>query len=184
MNKNLAVLTAVGKDRIGIVDDLSSAIEDHSGNILESRMSVLGGEFAIIMLVSGEKRALSSIIGDLDAMEESTGLRIEIKPTERPEVDRNGIPYTLSCVSLDSPGIIHTVTRFIRQEGINIENLETETAYAPWTGAPLFKMKAHVIVPMSVSIQSVRDGLKNLEHENDLDISLKAVTGKSGVGSL
>ena len=44
--------------------------------------------------------------------------------------DSNGIPYTLKCVSLDGPGIIHTVTRFIRTAGINIENLETETAHA------------------------------------------------------
>lgn len=178
MNNNLAVLTAVGQDRIGIVDDLSSAIEARKGNILESRMSVLGGEFAVIMLLSGEKRTISSIMGDLDQLEASTNLRIEIKPTNKAEKDKNGIPYTLSCVSLDSPGIIHSVTRFIRSEGINIENLETETSHAPWTGAPLFKMKAHVIVPLSVSVQDIRSGLNQLEHEKDLDISFKAVTGK------
>lgn len=179
MSKNLAVLTAVGKDRIGIVDDLTSEIEKKQGNILESRMSVLGGEFAVIMLVAGEKRTISSLIGDIDHLENKTSLHIEIKPTDQPEKDTNGIPYTLSCVSLDSPGIIHSVTRFIRQEGINIENLETETGHAPWTGAPLFRMKAHVIVPISVSVQEIRLGLNQLEQEKDLDITFKAVCGKN-----
>jgi glycine cleavage system transcriptional repressor len=178
MNKNLAVLSAVGHDRIGIVDDLTSSIEQSGGNILESRMSVLGGEFAVIMLVSGEKRTISSLIANLEKMEKEIELHIEIKPTNQPVQDLNGIPYTLKCVSLDSPGIIHTVTRFIRTEGINIENLETETAHAPWTGAPLFRMKANVIVPLSVSVQELRNGLNRLEQEKDLDISFKAVTGK------
>lgn len=178
MNNNLAVLTAVGQDRIGIVDDLSSEIEKKHGNILESRMSVLGGEFAIIMLIAGEKRAISGLMGDLDHLESKTSLRIELKPTNQPEKDSNGIPYTLNCVSLDNPGIIHSVTRFIRQEGINIENLETETAHAPWTGAPLFRMKANVIVPLTVSVQEIRLGLNQLEQEKDLDITFKAVCVK------
>jgi len=178
MTKNLAVLTAVGQDRIGIVDDLSSAIEKKQGNILESRMALLGGEFAVIMLISGEKRAISGLISDRSQLETEIGLHIEIKPTTAPEKDTNGIPYTLKCVSLDGPGIIHSVTRFIRSEGINIENLETETAHAPWTGAPLFKMKANVIVPLSVSVKDLRAGLNKLEQEKDLDISFKAVTGK------
>ncbi len=179
MNNNLAVLTAVGEDRIGIVDDLSSEIEQKQGNILESRMSVLGGEFAVIMLVSGEKRAISSLMGDLDEMESRTGLHIEIKPTKSSEKEADGIPYILDCVSLDSPGIIHSVTRFIRSEGINIENLETETAHAPWTGAPLFRMKANVIVPYNISVQDIRSGLSQLEQLKDLDITFRAVTGKS-----
>ena len=141
-------------------------------------MSVLGGEFAIIMLISGAKRAISSLMSELEEMESATGLRIEIKPTDRPPKDVNGIPYSLTCVSLDGPGLIHSVTRFIRQEGINIENLETETAHAPWTGAPLFRMKASVIVPMNVSVQEIRQGLNRLEQEKDLDIGFKAVTGK------
>ncbi|MDC7238876.1 MAG: amino acid-binding protein [Spirochaetales bacterium] len=178
MNNNLAVLTAVGPDRIGIVDDLSAEIEKKNGNIRESRMSVLGGEFAIIMLISGEKRAISGLMSDIDGMESKTGLRIEMKPTDRPDHEITGIPYNLTCVSLDGPGLIHSVTRFIRQEGINIENLETETAHAPWTGAPLFRMKASVIVPLNVSVQDIRLGLNRLEQEKDLDISFKAVTGK------
>jgi len=177
MNNNLAVITAVGTDRIGIVDDLTSIIETKNANIVESRMAVLGGEFAVIMLVSGEKRAVSGLISDLEEMEEQTGLRFEIKPTSAPEKDVNGIPYFMEVVSLDNPGIVHTVTRFIRQEGINIEDLETETTHAPWTGAPLFRMRAHLIVPVSISIQTVRDGLVRLEHEKDLDITFRAVTG-------
>ena len=178
MKNNLAVITAIGKDRIGIVDDFTSCIEKKNGNIIESRMAVLGGEFAVIMLISGEKRAISGLIGVREELEEKTGLRIEIKPTVAQKQDENSIPYLLECVSLDSPGLVHSVTRFIREQGINIESLETETSHAPWTGAPLFRMKANVFVPVSVSVKSVRNGLADLEQEKDLDITFRAFTGQ------
>ena len=178
MKNNLAVVTGVGEDRIGIVDDFTSFIESKKGNILESRMAVLGGEFAVIMLISGEKRAISGLISDIEELERISGLRIEIKPTVSQDQDQNSIPYFLECVSLDSPGLVHSVTRFIREQGINIENLETETSHAPWTGAPLFKMRADLIVPMTVSVQEVRKGLNSLEQEKDLDITFRAITGQ------
>ncbi|OQY32602.1 MAG: hypothetical protein B6241_10550 [Spirochaetaceae bacterium 4572_59] len=61
MKNNLAVITAVGSDRIGIVDDITSFIEKKNAHILESRMAVLGGDSAVIMLVSGEKRAITGL---------------------------------------------------------------------------------------------------------------------------
>ena len=40
------VISFVGDDRPGIVQTLSSIVNDHNGNWLESRMSRLAGKFA------------------------------------------------------------------------------------------------------------------------------------------
>ncbi|MBM3890900.1 MAG: glycine cleavage system protein R, partial [Verrucomicrobia bacterium] len=40
------VVSAVGQDRPGIVDRISEFILDHDCNIEDSRMAILGGEFA------------------------------------------------------------------------------------------------------------------------------------------
>ena len=61
MNQKL-VITALGKDRPGIVDELSSTLFTHQLNIEDSRMSVLGGEFAIQLLVSGDEKAATNFI--------------------------------------------------------------------------------------------------------------------------
>ena len=57
-------------------------------------MAVLGGEFAVIMLVSGEKRSISGLIGSLEELEKESGLRIEIKPTIPQNKDENSIPLS------------------------------------------------------------------------------------------
>lgn len=86
-----------------------------------------------------------------------------------------GRPYLLETVSLDTPGIVHTVTAALRKHGVNIESFETDTAPAPWTGAPMFRMRAHVVVGPSVEIGRLKDDLAHLEAGQDLDVRLRPV---------
>jgi len=76
---------------------------------------------------------------------------------------------------LDTPGIVHAVTAVLRSHGVNIEDLETDTGAAPWTGAPMFRMKAHLVAGPGVSIPRLREELAKLQERHDLDISLKPV---------
>lgn len=170
-----AVLTAIGPDRVGIVDDLSRLIAPLGGNIEESKMAILGGEFAVIMLVSLAAPQLDVLAGVLPAQEKALGLRLELKPTRRPEARHDGRPYSLETVSLDTPGILLAVTAVLKAHAINIEELETLTQPAPWTGAPMFRMRATIILGPAVSILQLRADLAQLEAERDLDITLRPV---------
>ena len=49
---NNLIISAIGSDRPGIVSEISGIITTHGGNVEESRMSRLGSDFAIIMLVN------------------------------------------------------------------------------------------------------------------------------------
>jgi glycine cleavage system transcriptional repressor len=169
-----AVLTAIGADRIGIVDDVSGLVAARSCNIEESRMAVLGGEFAVIMLVSGPKDRLDALDGDLAGAADRLGLHLRMAATRGPRPEP-GRPYLLETVSLDTPGIVHTVTAVLRRHGVNIESLETDTAAAPWTGAPMFRMRAHVVVGPGVEVARLRDDLAKVEAGQDLDVKLRPV---------
>jgi len=174
MKGSYAVLTAIGADRVGIVDDLSGLVAARSCNNEESRMAVLGGEFAVIMLISGPPGAIERLSGDLASAGARLGLRVEMKSTREPAAEA-GRPYLLETVSLDTPGIVHTVTAVLRKHGVNIESLETDTAPAPWTGAPMFRMRAHVVVGPSVEVAKLKDELAHLEAGQDLDVRLRPV---------
>ena len=62
MGKTYAVFSAIGADRVGIVDDISGLVSEDGGNIEESKMAVLGSEFAVMMLVSMKSEALEALI--------------------------------------------------------------------------------------------------------------------------
>jgi glycine cleavage system transcriptional repressor len=79
----------------------------------------------------------------------------------------------LETVSLDTPGIVQAVTALLKRHRINIEELETETLPAPWTGAPMFRLHATLILDGSVSVARLKGDLAELEGEKDWDISLR-----------
>jgi len=138
-------------------------------------MAVLGGEFALMMLASGPQPSVDAMVASLPALGESLGLAVSCHPTGEPKSEEKGRPYLLKAVSLDTPGIVHAVTAVIRRHAINIEELETVTAAAPWTGAPMFQLSAHLVLGPSVSIAAFKEELARLQQQNDLDIVLKPV---------
>jgi glycine cleavage system transcriptional repressor len=172
MAKAYAVVSAIGADRVGIVDDLSGIVSEGGGNIEESKMAVLGGEFAVMMLVSMDPGSLESLMAGTEALESRLALKIGISRTSEGSMAERGRPYSLETVSLDGKGIVHSVSAVLRKHGINIEDLETRTERAPLTGAPLFRMKANVVLGPEVSIGALRRELEELQTAQDLDIVL------------
>lgn len=175
MASHYIAVSAMGHDRVGLADDIADWIESAGGNVEESKMAVLGSEFAVIMLVSGNGGTSEKLLGDADRYGTSLGISLGIKETSAPDAPRGGRPYTVESVSLDSPGIVHALTAEIRAMGISIEDLETSASAAPWTGAPVFRMKARVILPGTLPVADFREQMENLAHERDLDIRLEPV---------
>jgi glycine cleavage system transcriptional repressor len=173
MAKAFAVFSAIGADRVGIVEDLSGLIAERGGNIEESKMAVLGTEFAVMMLVAIEAGALERLHAELAGFEAKLGLKLGLKRTNEPAPALGGRPYRLETVSLDGFGLVHAVSAVLRRRGINIEDLETCTQAAPHTGTPMFLMKASVVLGPEVHVAELKRELEGLHLEQDLDVSLE-----------
>ncbi|OHD65452.1 MAG: hypothetical protein A2176_13015 [Spirochaetes bacterium RBG_13_51_14] len=171
-----AVLTAIGPDRPGLVDEISAFLADRNINIEDSRMAVLGGEFAVILLASGEPDFSDRLIRELAAIEKITGLAVHLKPTLAPHERKvhQSLPHRLTATSMDHPGIVHEVTRVLHKRNINIESMETHLAHAPVSGAPIFKMKCVINIPVEEKLSAVRKELEKLGDRMDIDIEIEA----------
>lgn len=55
------VLALTGPDRMGIVDEVMGLLLERGGNVETSRMARLGGEFAVLMLVSMPSEEFSAL---------------------------------------------------------------------------------------------------------------------------
>ena len=170
------VLTAVGHDRPGLVDEISAFLTAAKINIENSRMAVLGGEFAVILLASGEAETVDGMRGKLAALEKSTGLAIQLKPTLAPRERMlvPSMPHRLQATSMDHPGIVHEITRILHKRNINIESMETRVTNAPVSGAPIFRMKCIINVPVGEKLSSLRRELEKLADRMDIDIEIDA----------
>jgi glycine cleavage system transcriptional repressor len=173
--KELVVLTAVGRDRVGIVERVSAEILKRGCNIEESRAAILGGEFALIVLVSGESDTIRALESMRSQLAETLDLEVMLRPTQVERTIDRGRPYRIESVSLDTPGIVYAVTTVLRERGINIDSLETDTTGAPFTGAPMFHASLSVIVPPETSIAELRRRFAEVADEYDLDISIRPI---------
>ena len=176
MKTLFAVLSTVGADRKGMADDIANIAIEFDCNIEDSKMAVLGGEFAVIMLISGTEDSIRDLLSKGDDLGKRLNMKINIKETSPPHAVPQGIPYTLESISMDTPGIVHAITKYLREMSINIEDLETDKSAAPLSGTPMFHMRARIIIPTSVNLSDFKERLLDIEHEKNLDIHLKALS--------
>jgi glycine cleavage system transcriptional repressor len=176
-DKNHLILTAVGPDQVGLVEKISAFIARHSSNIEDSKMAVFCGEFALIILISGEGGNLHKIANHYRELEIETGLAIAIKtPTSRKPAE-SFLPYTLTASCMDHPGIVYQLSGILSSLGINIESMETKTYAAPVSGTPIFRLEANISIPTRININSLRERFAAIQKEENIDIELSLVHG-------
>src|SRR5829696_6539860 len=100
------IITAVGPDRPGIVGELTAHLHSAGGNILDSRMVNLRGEFAMLILVECSEDAARTLSQDLTNVGERMRLRITLTQQAGAEQPIKGLPYRLKTYSMDQPGIV------------------------------------------------------------------------------
>jgi glycine cleavage system transcriptional repressor len=171
-----AVITALGPDRRGIMDDLAGSVAAGGANIEETKAAILGGEFAVIMLVAGSAEALGKLKATMPDDFAAKDLAVAVRLTDGP-VHPRGLPYIIESVSLDTPGIVLAITRVLRSHGINIEELESMAEAAPLSGAPLFRMRIRINITPGARLSALKEDLAKTAEEHDLDIAVKPLPG-------
>ncbi len=170
---NYLVITASGEDKVGLVDRLSSKITECGCNIEESRMAVLGDQFALIMLLSGPWHAFSKIEGQMESLGDQLGLTIIHKRTRQRERTKPAVPYRVEVLAMDHPGIVRNLAAFFSRNGINIEELQTDTYPAPHTGTPMFSVTMTVGIHADVHIPTLRGNFLDYCDDLNLDASFE-----------
>lgn len=168
-----AVISAIGKDRPGIVSEISALVHDLNLSIEDSRMTVLGGEFAMLVSVAGGALPLQRLETKLGKLAERMELAFLFRRTQDRENVEGRVPYTVSVTAMDHPGIVHRVAEFFSSQGINIYNLDTVTERAAHTGTPIFSLVMEVEVPPEVRIVELRDSFFYFCDDHDLDGELR-----------
>lgn len=171
----LIVLSAIGTDRTGVVQDISKVILSVGGNIEESRMTTLGSEFAVLMLVSGSWHTLSRLETALDKLTTEQNLTVSIRKTGARATRNDRMPYAVDVVSLDQQGIVFNLAEFFAARDIEIADVATRRYAAAHTGAQMFAIQMAVNIPSSVSISHLRDDFLELCDRLNLDAIIEPV---------
>jgi glycine cleavage system transcriptional repressor len=168
-----AVLTAIGEDRPGLVEEVSEFVFARGGSIEDSRMANMQGQFTIMMVVGGNEQAIERIASEIETLSREAGLHAQLTPAARPAAPATPrLAYRLTGRALDQSGLVHQVANLLRSLDVNIESMETELEAAPVTGAPIFAMELVIAVPQETPVQKLRDELAAMCDSLNIDWQL------------
>ena len=171
----LIVISAIGNDRTGVVQDLTETILDCGGNIVESRMSTLGQEFAMLLLISGNWHTLNKLESELNKLEKDHGISVQLRQTRQRLEKRDALPYAVDVVCLDQQGVVFNLARFFSSRGVDIAELSTRSYAAAHTGAPMFSVQMNVSIPERIHIAQLREEFMELCDQLNLDAIMEPV---------
>ena len=167
------VITSFGRDRKGIVNEVTAAVLAARGNVEESRMARLRGDFTITMLVSfvRDQSDVDAFKSDLARIE---GLTTSVRASSEDEAAKTVSTHRRVLLrGNDFPGITHAFTRVLFDRDVNIESMTTDTAPAPFGTERLFLVDALVRLSAgAASIDALGASLRALERDMGLDVEI------------
>jgi glycine cleavage system transcriptional repressor len=175
---NLSV-TAIGRDRPGIVAGMTAALLEMNGNVDDSQMSILHGQFAVMLIVSVPDDAS---IDELSARLEETGQEfglaaITVSPVETLERGPQAT-HVLTVYGADQPGIVHGVAELLAARGVNITDLRTRR-----TGTedkPVYTLMMELAVPDGdPERMDAADALTRYGLDHDVEVILAELDAES-----
>jgi glycine cleavage system transcriptional repressor len=170
-------LTVVGRDRPGIVSEVTEILFELGCNIADSSCSILGGQFAMILILSHPEFSSKEDFGDAFAALEENNLSVlvrTLKPGGEKRPDLYGEICMISVYGADKPGIVFRVAKILGDHTINITDLNTKLIGSD--DRPVYVMMIEAVLPDTTTIEMVEDWMTRVKQELEVDISVRSIT--------
>jgi glycine cleavage system transcriptional repressor len=171
-------VTAIGRDRPGIVAAVSRALLDLEGNIEDSQMSILRGHFAVMLIVSVPEQISAERLADhLGPVREELGLEaITCNPIDELDAVMDPASHVVTVYGADHPGIVNAISHALAELGVNITDLE-----ARLTGSgdnPLYTMVIEIAVG-GADVSAVEASLRVVGEREAVEFSLRPLEAEA-----
>lgn len=171
-------VSVVGKDRPGIVAAITGGLFNLGCNIADSSCTMLGGEFAMILIIS-MKRPFSKarLIEELKPVCDGLGMTLGVRTLHPDEIIRqesDGEICMISVYGADQPGIVYRVTKELASRSINITDLNTKLIGT--AEEPVYVLMLEIALPEGESAEGVEQTLAALKKELNVEIGVRVIT--------
>ncbi len=170
-------LTIIGRDRPGIVSQVTEILFRLGCNIADSSCTILGGQFAMILIISHPAYSSRESFGDAFLPLEESGLSVflrTLKPGGELHPEMRGEICMISVYGSDKPGIVYQVTRELGERRVNITDLNTKLVGSEQR--PVYVMMLEAVLPEELSPEDLKAIMAQLQQSLQVDISVRSIT--------
>jgi glycine cleavage system transcriptional repressor len=163
------MLTLIGEDKPGIVAAVTRSLFEFGLNLGETSMLRLGGNFTVMMMVSGEQSE-AELSDRLKPVIEAQGMCLNIDPIQA-HLHEHLVPnIQVTVTGADRAGIVAQVTSALAEAGFNILDLESDVAGT--AEKPVYIMQIAGVA--DVSVEAIERALVPLR-EDGVDVNVSAI---------
>ncbi len=170
------IVSAYGKDRPGIVADVTQVLYENGCNLEDTRMTNLSGEFSLMVLIScpGGQDISPTLSTAFSKLKEDKGITAYLRPvqSQEPTTMTPVIRHTLHVEGLDQTGIVYRISRFLADRAINIADLTSTITHAPESGAPIYTMQLLIETGKDTDMVEFESNIGRLAEELHVDIAI------------
>jgi glycine cleavage system transcriptional repressor len=174
-------VSAIGRDRPGIVAALTEVLLELDGNVEDSRMTILRGQFAVMLIVSLEEENGEELGTRLEPVREQLGLAaLAVSPVAEPgsEGPATASPtHVITVYGADHPGIVHAVSSELATHGANITDLQTQLAGGE--AEPLYVMLLEVELGSGGSAGELEEALREVGERAAVEVSIGEIESEA-----
>jgi phosphoserine phosphatase len=157
MVMEFAVITATGKDKPGLIAEITGVIASANANIIDIEAFSMRGLFAIFMIV--DCRAVTMPVESLKArlldIGSRIGLDVNMEPYVAGRLKSEKKLALLTTIGKDRPGIVAGISKFLSEKKVNIERIRM-IAYGELNVMEI----ATDISDLPLSLEDFRSGLE------------------------
>jgi glycine cleavage system transcriptional repressor len=165
---NELAITVVGRDRPGIIADVSSALARLGLNLTDSTMTLLRGHFAMTLICVGAVDE-TDVLEVLRPLTADGGLLATANVVPKESTGGNaGAPYTLLVHGADRLGIVAAVTGVLAEVGGNVTDLTTRLS------GTLYLLSAEIDVPSGADFDELLSKLDEVADRLGVEVSLRS----------
>lgn len=166
------VITAVGDDRPGIVAAVTGALLPIDGNLEDTAMTLLEGQFAMVLVLTASSASAADVRAALDGVASTFGLMTDVRALGDRVADGGGRACALTVYGADRPGIVHRVASVLAARGVNIVDLATRVIGRETN--PVYAMLLDLRVPDALDDATLEGDLAEVSRALGVDCTLRA----------
>jgi len=173
---NHFALTIVGRDRPGIVSQVTEILFKQGCNLADSSCSILGGQFAMILILGHpefiDRESFGNAFKPLEDADLTVALRV-LKPGGEVRSHIEGELCMISVYGSDKPGIVYRVANVLGEKKVNITDLNTKLVGTE--DSPVYVMVIEATLPEGVEEEDIDNWLSQIRDELQVDITVRTI---------
>lgn len=161
------IISAIGENKPNALNELFLTIAKNECNVEESRMTLMGSDIAVILLVTGPWNAIAKVESSLPNLKKD--FMLEVKRTNAFALKEEILPYLVTIVAINQSHILYEVVNFFVQQNIIIDDIQNTTYAASLSGTVMLTINMRIGVAANLSITDFREQFALLCDELNLD---------------